>query len=118
MKNAFQRMHHTALIAFPLITILMVAYSFFFGAWPTVLILLWMASLGLLIVVLLACITKNVVRCHQEKTLGRLALRYLLCAAGAIVLLILLDLVAGKILWGLDLAVGAALGLLGLYRKP
>lgn len=118
MKTMFQRLHRTTLIAFPLLSILLLIDQMLFGQWPVILLALWVISLSLLIMVLLACITRNVALHWQAGTIGTLLRRYLIGAAAAAAVLVALDCVAGHILWLTDLGVGLLLGLLALYAKP
>lgn len=118
MKTMFQRLHRTTLIAFPLLSILLLVYQMLFGQWPTIMLALWVISLSLLIMVLLACITRNVVLHWQAGTIGKLLLRYLIGAAVSFAVLVGLDCIAGRILWLTDLGAGLVVGLLALYAKP
>lgn len=118
MKTMFQRLHRTAFVAFPLLSILLILSGMLFGSWPVVLIVLWFISLGLLIMVLLACIVQNVSRHWQAGTIRKLILRYLAVAAAAFAVLVVLDLFAERVLWSADLGVGLLVGLLGLYGRP
>lgn len=118
MKTTFQRLHRTALIAFPLMTIVLVLYSLLFGGWPFVLLLLWAISLGLLIVVLLACIVQNAARRWQAGERKQLAFRYVRAAVIVFAVLVVLDFFTERIAWAENMAAALVLGLMGLYEKP
>lgn len=118
MKSMFKKLNRTAWVAFTLMSVLMILYLMMYGQWPTLMIVLWCISLALFVMVLVGCIVLNIQKHHQAGTLSKLLLRYVIVAAAAFVVLVLLDLTVGKVAWQADAAAGLVLGLLGLYARP
>ena len=117
MKTTFQRLHRTAFVAFPLVTVLLLLSQMLFGEIPVVMLIIWGISIGLLAVVLLACIVQAANRRFRGGEWRRLA-RYLIFAAATFAALVVLDLFADRVLWLADGLVALVVGFLGWYEKP
>ncbi len=116
-RTTLQRLNRTAFIAFPLATGLLLL-SWLLDGMSTIMILIWAVSLGLLAVVLLACITRNVVQRWQAGNFKPLILRWCVVAAAVFGVLVLMDLTTDRIFWSADIAVAALTGFLSWYSKP
>ena len=118
MKTNFQRLHHTAFVAFPLVTVLLLLSQMLFGEIPVVMLIIWGISIGLLAVVLLACIVQAANRRFRGREWRRQVVRYLIFAAATFAALVVLDLFADRVLWLADGLVALVVGFLGWYEKP
>ena len=118
MKTNFQRLHRTALIAFPLVTVLLILSQMLFGEIPVIMLIIWGISIGLLAVVLLACIVQSANRRFRAGEWRRQVVRYLVFAAAAFAVLVALDLFSDKVLWLIDGGVALLVGFLGWYERP
>lgn len=116
-QTTLQRLNRTAFIAFPLATGLLLL-SWLLDGMSTIMILIWAISLGLLAVVLLACITRNVVQRWQAGTFRPLVLRWCIVAAVVLAILVLLGLNTDRIFWSADIAVAVLAGFISWYSKP
>ena len=118
MKTPFQRLHRTAFVGFPLVTILLLLSHMLFGEISVVMLIIWGISIGLLAVVLLACIVQSANRRFRAGEWRRQVVRYLVFAAAAFAVLVALDLFSDKVLWLIDGGVALLVGFLGWYERP
>ena len=118
MKTTFQRLHRTAFIAFPLTTVLLLLNLSLFGELSTVMLVIWGISIGLLAVVLLACIAQNANRRFRAGEWKQMLLRHAITAAVAFAVLTILDQFADKTLWLANAGAALGIGLLSWYQNP